>query len=82
MFAPLVSIIIPAYNVEKYIEQCVDSILNQTYCSIEIIIIDDGATDKTAQFLEKYSGQINLILNEDNKVQGVRRNEGIKKSKR
>lgn len=43
----LVSIIVPVYNVEKYIERCIDSILEQSYEEIEVLLIDDGSTDNT-----------------------------------
>jgi len=56
-----VSVIIPAYNAEKYIEKSINSILNQTYKSFEIIIVDDGSTDSTIQLLQKYSKDIRLI---------------------
>lgn len=49
-----VSIIIPVYNGEKYIEECVTSILRQSYYDIELLVIDDGSTDKTVECLEKY----------------------------
>lgn len=42
-----ISVIIPVYNVEKYIHQCLDSVVNQTYKNLEIILIDDGSTDKS-----------------------------------
>ena len=45
MNQPLISVIVPVYNVEKYLCQCVDSILNQTYKNLECILIDDGSTD-------------------------------------
>lgn len=51
----LVSVLIPAYNVEKYIEECLDSLLNQTYKNIEIIIVNDGSTDKTLEILKYYA---------------------------
>ena len=49
-----ISVIIPAYNAEKYLEQCVKSVQSQIYDSIEIIIVNDGSTDRTAEILEPY----------------------------
>ena len=49
--SPLISIIVPVYNVEKYLEPCISSLLNQTYKNIEIILINDGSTDKTEKIL-------------------------------
>src|SRR3954471_13594365 len=52
---PLVSIILPAYNVEKYLGKAIDSILQQTFTDFEFIIIDDGSTDGTEKILKNYS---------------------------
>lgn len=52
---PLVSVIIPAYNVEAYLDKCMQSLLNQTYSKIEIILVDDGSIDKTAMMCEQYA---------------------------
>lgn len=52
---PLVSIIVPAYNVAPYIEECVQSLLEQSYKNIEIIIVNDGSTDKTGELSDVYS---------------------------
>lgn len=49
----LISIIIPAHNAEKYIEKCLASVLTQTYSHLEIILIDDGSTDKTYDIANK-----------------------------
>ena len=54
MTKKLVSVIIPAYNIEKYIGRCLDSILSQTYENLEIIIVDDGSSDGTGKILEDY----------------------------
>ena len=52
-YSPLVSIIVCAYNVEKYIDESITSIINQTYKNLEIIIINDGSTDLTLSHLER-----------------------------
>lgn len=49
-----ISVIVPVYNVEKYIERCVDSILMQDYEGFELILIDDGSTDKSLECMKKY----------------------------
>ena len=50
---PEVSIIIPVYNNEQYIEKCIQSVLNQTFENFEVIVINDGSTDKSGEILEK-----------------------------
>lgn len=52
---PLVSVIVPAYNAEKYIEKCLDSLIQQTYKNLQIIVIDDGSKDNTPQILDEYA---------------------------
>lgn len=51
----LISIIVPVYNVEKYLPQCIESIINQTYENLEIILVDDGSTDKSGSICDEYS---------------------------
>ena len=57
-----VSVIIPVYNAEKYLKECINSVLNQTYQEIEIIAVNDGSTDNSLKILEKYSDKIKIIL--------------------
>ncbi|OJF94718.1 glycosyltransferase family 2 protein [Alkalibacterium sp. 20] len=78
MTKPLVSIIVPTYNVERYVEDCIDSLLDQTYKNMEIIVLDDASTDATVYLLKQYLGKIKLIENKTNKGQGTLRNEGLK----
>ncbi|WP_337793032.1 glycosyltransferase family 2 protein [Phocaeicola plebeius] len=55
MYSPLISIIVPCYNVEKYLPKCIESIINQTYKNIEIILVDDGSTDNTLKVCYKWA---------------------------
>ena len=57
-----ISVIVPVYNVEKYLRQCLDSIINQTFNDIEIICINDGSTDNSLKILEQYSKKDNRII--------------------
>ncbi len=77
-----ISIIIPVYNSEKYLEQCLDSVINQSLKDIEIICINDGSTDESYQILEDYSKKDNriIIISQDNQGISVARNQGIKKA--
>jgi glycosyltransferase involved in cell wall biosynthesis len=74
-----VSVIIPVYNVEKYLKECLDSIINQTLKDIEIICINDGSTDKSLQILEEYAAKEERIkiVNKKNGGQSSARNAGI-----
>ena len=79
----LISVIIPVYNGEKYLSECLDSVLNQTYQNLEIIIVNDGSSDDTKLILEDYLKRDNRITLLDNKESmGVSeaRNSGIKTS--
>lgn len=58
---PLISIIVPVYNTELYLDKCVQSILNQTYQNLEIILVDDGSTDSSPQKCDEYAGKDNRI---------------------
>ena len=57
-----VSIIVPIYNVESYLRKCLDSIINQSYSNLEIILIDDGSTDKSGEICDEYSKLDNRII--------------------
>lgn len=77
-----VSIIMPAYNAEKTIVRCINSLLNQTYRNIEIIIVNDGSTDSTKEICYMYKKKDNRIkvINQINKGVSVARNIGIKRA--
>jgi len=80
----LVTVIIPCYNVEKYIEECIDSVLSQTYSSIEIICIDNGSGDNTPLILKKYHDKYPhsiRVLYEPEKGASRARNKGIAAAK-
>lgn len=79
----LVSVIMPAYNAEAYISDAVNSVVNQTYADWELIIIDDGSTDNTAQKVQPWLEQDSRVryYYQDNGKQGKARNLGISKSR-
>lgn len=77
---PLISVVVPVYNVEKYLNRCIDSILNQTLKKIEIILVDDGSTDNSPFICDEYCDRyenIKVIHKKNNRVAAAR-NDGIK----
>lgn len=57
----MISVIVPVYNVEKYLERCIDSILKQTYSNLEILLIDDGSSDNSGKICDEYAKKDNRI---------------------
>lgn len=74
---PLVSIIVPVYNGEKYVRESLDSILTQTYPRTEIIVMDDASTDGTPAILESYGGRIRVVRQPQNRGIYANANDGI-----
>ena len=73
-----VSVIIPVYNVEKYIERCILSVINQTLKDIEIIIVNDGSTDDTKKIIEKYLDDKRIVyIEQKNSGLSGARNKGL-----
>ena len=68
---PLVSIIVPVYNVEQYLSQCLDSLINQTYSNLEIICVNDGSADNSLEILQKYKKTDSRISIIDKQNAGV-----------
>ena len=79
----MISIIIPVYNTEKYIFETINSVINQSYQDWELIIIDDGSTDNSAEIIQKLCKQDNRIqyYHQENSGVSVARNNGLEKSK-
>lgn len=79
----LVSIIIPVYNAVDYVEKCLDSLIGQTYRNIEVIVVDDGSTDKTADVCDRIAGTDPRIqvIHENNQGAGAARNTGLCRAK-
>ena len=83
MTVPLISIIVPVYNVEKYIDKCISSILQQTYPRIELLLIDDGSPDKSGIICDMYAQKDNRVrvFHKPNAGVSAARNTGINNAK-
>lgn len=77
-----VSIIIPVYNSERTLERCLDSVINQTYKNIEILIVNDGSKDKSLEIMKEYQKKDNriMVINQENKGLSGARNAGLDKA--
>ena len=80
--SPKVSILVPIYNVEKYLEQCLSSLVNQTLLDIEIICIDDGSTDSSPHIIERYAAKDSRVkvITKPNSGYGASMNQGLSKA--
>ena len=76
---PLISVIVPIYQVEAYLEECLDSILNQTYRQLEIILVDDGSPDRCGEICDRYASQDSRIqvIHQTNQGLSAARNAGM-----
>lgn len=79
----LITIIVPAYNVEKYLKKCLESIINQTYKNLEIILVDDGSTDNSGRICDEYAEKDDriIVIHQENAGVSSARNKGIEIAK-
>lgn len=79
----LISLIIPIYNAEKYLSNCIDSILNQTYSNIEVVLVNDGSTDRSGEICEEIKAEDSRVkvIHQKNSGPSAARNAGVLKSK-
>lgn len=80
MNPPKISVIVPVYNVEKYLNRCIDSILAQTFTDFEVLLIDDGSTDQSGKICDEYGKKDNRVrvFHQINRGVGSARNKGLK----
>lgn len=76
---PILSIIVPVYNVEEYLDNCIQSILHQTYQDWELILVDDGSTDRSREICERFAAKDSriIVIHQNNQGQSVARNTGL-----
>lgn len=80
--SPLISVIVPVYNVEQYLDRCVESIVNQTYQNLEIILVDDGSTDSSGKKCDEWSKLDDriVVIHKENGGQAEARNFGLERA--
>ena len=83
MSSPKISVIVPVYNVEKYLSECLDSIVNQTLKDIEIICLNDGSTDNSFSILKEYAlkDERIILIDKENDGLGYTRKIGLDNAK-
>lgn len=83
MELPVISVIIPVYNVEKYLSECIESVLAQTMADIEVILVDDGSTDSSGEICEKYKRKDErvTVVHQNNQGAAAARNAGVRLAK-
>ena len=77
---PKISIVVPVYNVEQYLKEALDSLVNQTMKDLEFVCVDDGSTDKSLEILKQYAEKDPrfVIISQQNQGAGIARNNGLK----
>ena len=78
----MISVIVPVYNVEEYLEECLESIRHQTYTDIEVILVNDGSTDSSKEICERFCQEDSRfkLINQENQGLSAARNRGVKES--
>lgn len=79
----MISVIIPIYNVEKYLSRCLDSVINQTYSDLEILLVNDGSTDSSGFICDEYAKKDSriVVIHQENKGTSIARNRGLERAK-
>ena len=80
----LISIIIPVYNVEEYLKECLESVITQTYQNIEVLLIDDGSEDSSSNICDQYANKDDriIVIHKQNSGVSSARNDALKIAKR
>ena len=78
-----ISVIIPVYNAELYLEKCIESVLGQTFDALEVICVDDGSSDASVEILRKFQNKDErlIVLQQKNRGAGAARNNGLRRAK-
>ena len=81
--APIISVIVPVYNAEKYLHECIESILSQSFTDFELILVDDGSTDSSPSICDEYSSKDAWLssVHDINKGVSAARERGFRESK-